>query len=102
LNPDTLEMPHWLARRIWRHAGQRERVTRGGRKVIVEVWEGECCICGRPFEIGAMSPASKNFQKVSCPSHRFTAQEALRIGRKSGWRRRKCFERIKERKLMHG
>jgi hypothetical protein len=98
---DTLEIAHWLGPRVWRRTGSREHEIFSGRFVRVQVWESVCIICGQSFEIGAMSPRSKNFRLLTCKAHRLTWREAMSLWRKRKRRSRfkRAFEKIRDRKM---
>lgn len=100
----TLSMQSKLhGERIWRRVGERPYTTRAGRQIVLVAWETPCLICGEPFQVSARKgiPANKNtdFVTVTCPAHRMTRSEVMRLRYAAPDRRPAVFQEIKAAKL---
>jgi hypothetical protein len=80
--------------RVWRRVGERRGARPSGRLTI---WQGECVICGRAFEIATFG--RDEFSTLTCPAHRLTAAERRRLFRGDDECRRRVFEEIRREKL---
>ncbi len=88
--------------RVWRLAGEREHVTKAGRRVFAAVWETPCVVCGVAFQIGTKLGATTGheFNRVTCEAHRMSASERATVAFTGRSRRRAAFEAIKAAKLQ--
>jgi hypothetical protein len=90
--------------RIWRRVGERPYTTRDGRPILLAVWETLCTVCGAPFEITTTTRVrsaeqTKRFQATTCPAHRMTHSEIMKLMSRRPAIRRNAFETIKAAKL---
>jgi hypothetical protein len=88
------------------HGERTFRRVTDGTKTGVAIWQGTCAMCGAPFEVktpqGVVSAEqSKSFCGISCPAHRLTPAEVMRLRFTKAAERRDVFEAIKARKLAH-
>ncbi len=91
-------------KRTWRRIGERDHVTRDGRRVVLAVWETPCVVCGEAFTIATLTrvtSAEKNpsFLMITCPNHRMTRREVGQMNWAKANRKTAVFEAIKKAKL---
>jgi hypothetical protein len=75
-----------------------------GTETELAVWQGDCVVCGGPFEV--KTPAgtiraeqSKSFESTTCPAHKMTPGEVSRLRFAKPGERPTVFGRIKAAKL---
>ena len=93
----------YLGDRVWRRVGERDYTTRAGKPTVLAVWETPCAVCGAPFQIMTPTTATgektKSFTSSTCPVHRMTPSESMKLRYAKTEKRRDVFEAIKRMKL---
>lgn len=88
---------------VWNRVGERDYVTRAGRRTIIAIWRAQCIFCGAAFEAATPVAADETRQSLAvrtCPRHRMTHSEASEL-RWAGTGNRARFEAIKREKLAN-
>jgi hypothetical protein len=90
--------------RIWTRVGRRPYVRRDGTPTTLAVWQCHCAICGGPFAVTtpeAVQTAEQAaaFKIVTCPAHRLTPFEILRMRNARAADRPAVFAKIREKRI---
>jgi hypothetical protein len=68
-----------------------------GVQVVREHWESRCVVCGSPFVIIMRPKGGHGFEIVTCPEHRLSRAEVVRL--LNARDQRQAFEEIRRAKL---